>query len=236
MSATVALRTEDGTTTERPLTAVTSGLVLAAVPWRTIRSHRGQRHLPGLYWSSTTGGLVVYESRLELARLLLADADREVVGIAAQPFLVSDDGATPCSGLPALPRRRIGARRQRQASSTASTIRASRRARVGRRALRGPRLGARDLERRGPARAANVRFLAGYRRAAHSSTASRVATAAALQEAGLTIASAEAERCLRTQAYPSRGRSLLHLVWSGALRVDSTCALDPATPTLEVHP
>ena len=34
---------------------------------------------------------MVYESRLELARLLLADADREIVGIAAQPFLVSDD-------------------------------------------------------------------------------------------------------------------------------------------------
>lgn len=31
---------------------------------------------------------MIYESRLELARLLLADYDRDVVAIAAQPFLV----------------------------------------------------------------------------------------------------------------------------------------------------
>jgi hypothetical protein len=41
-------------------------------------------------WSATTGGHVVYESRLELARLLLADFDPEIVGIAAQPFLVRE--------------------------------------------------------------------------------------------------------------------------------------------------
>jgi hypothetical protein len=45
-----------------------------------------------VYWSSTTGAHVVYESRLELARLLLADFDREVAGIAAQPFLVREEG------------------------------------------------------------------------------------------------------------------------------------------------
>ena len=33
-------------------------------------------------------GHVIYESRLELARLLLADYDRDVVAIAAQPFLI----------------------------------------------------------------------------------------------------------------------------------------------------
>jgi hypothetical protein len=32
---------------------------------------------------------VVYESRLELARLLLADFDPQVTAIAAQPFLVT---------------------------------------------------------------------------------------------------------------------------------------------------
>jgi len=33
-------------------------------------------------------GHVIYESRLELARLLLADYDRDVTAIAAQPFLI----------------------------------------------------------------------------------------------------------------------------------------------------
>ena len=73
-----------------PLAELTAAAVLSAVPWRSVRSHRGQRHLPGWYWSATTGGHLVYESRLELARLLLADFDPEVVGIAAQLFLVKD--------------------------------------------------------------------------------------------------------------------------------------------------
>ncbi|ONI49954.1 hypothetical protein STIB_56680 [Streptomyces sp. IB2014 011-1] len=43
-------------------------------------------HYSGDYASATTGGHVVYESRLELARLLLADFDPSVYGIYAQPF------------------------------------------------------------------------------------------------------------------------------------------------------
>jgi hypothetical protein len=57
-----------------------------ALPWRVFRSRRGQAHLSGSYWAATTGGHVVYESRLELARLLLADFDRAVSSIRAQPF------------------------------------------------------------------------------------------------------------------------------------------------------
>lgn len=59
-----------------------------SAPWRVLRSRRGQRHLSGSYWSATTGAFVVYESRLELARLLLADFDPRVVGIFAQPCWV----------------------------------------------------------------------------------------------------------------------------------------------------
>jgi hypothetical protein len=42
--------------------------------------------LPGWYWSATTSGHIVFESRLELARLLLADFDPNVVAIATQPL------------------------------------------------------------------------------------------------------------------------------------------------------
>lgn len=56
-----------------------------AWPWRRFRSHQGQAHLSGSYWAATTGGHVVYESRLELARLLLADFDPKVADIYAQP-------------------------------------------------------------------------------------------------------------------------------------------------------
>ena len=76
------------TVPDRPLRQVTASVVVAAAPWRTARSARGQAHYPGYYWSATTGGHVIYESRLELARLLLADFDPGVVAIAAQPFLL----------------------------------------------------------------------------------------------------------------------------------------------------
>jgi hypothetical protein len=60
-----------------------------SVPWRRFRSVRGQAHYSGSYASATTGGHVLYESRLELARLLLADFDSGVCGIFAQPCLLT---------------------------------------------------------------------------------------------------------------------------------------------------
>ncbi|MFF2324885.1 MULTISPECIES: TnsA-like heteromeric transposase endonuclease subunit [unclassified Streptomyces] len=56
-----------------------------SVPWRSFRSVHGQTHHSGRYVSATMAGPVVYESRLELARLLLADMDPAVRGIYAQP-------------------------------------------------------------------------------------------------------------------------------------------------------
>jgi hypothetical protein len=51
-----------------------------------VRSRHGQHHYSGSYASATMGGFVVYESRLELAKLLLADFDPQVRLIYAQPF------------------------------------------------------------------------------------------------------------------------------------------------------
>ena len=89
-SATVSFR--------RPDCEVQEGLAFArvsmdrlreVVPWRTFRWHAGQTHYSGFYWSSTMRDHVIYESRLELSRLLLADFDPAVSFIAAQPFLLS---------------------------------------------------------------------------------------------------------------------------------------------------
>jgi TnsA-like endonuclease N terminal len=66
-----------------------AGVLAQSSPWRVFRWRHGQAHYSGWYWASTTGSHVVYESRLELARLLLADFDHSVVAIAAQPFCVS---------------------------------------------------------------------------------------------------------------------------------------------------
>ena len=78
----------DGGEASFPLRRVQGRQVIAAVPWRKTRSARGQAHYPGYFWSATMGAHVIYESRLELARLLLADFDRDVTAIAAQPFLL----------------------------------------------------------------------------------------------------------------------------------------------------
>jgi hypothetical protein len=86
--AVVSLCMSDGGEASFPLRQVQGRQVAAAVPWRKARSGRGQVHYPGYYWSATMGAHVIYESRLELARLLLADFDPGVTAIAAQPFLL----------------------------------------------------------------------------------------------------------------------------------------------------
>lgn len=63
--------------------------LLQAPPWRTFRWYMGQKHYSGTYWSATEHGHVIYESRLELARLLHADFDPGVTRILAQPFLMT---------------------------------------------------------------------------------------------------------------------------------------------------
>lgn len=67
----------------------TIDLLSAATPWRTFRWYHGQKHYSGTYWSSTEAAHVIYESRLELARLLRADFDAAVHRIVAQPFLLT---------------------------------------------------------------------------------------------------------------------------------------------------
>jgi hypothetical protein len=66
----------------------TTDLLSAAMPWRTFRGYHGQKHYSGTYWSSTERSHVIYESRLELARLQYADFDVAVRRIVAQPFLL----------------------------------------------------------------------------------------------------------------------------------------------------
>jgi hypothetical protein len=80
------VRYDDGLTQEFPLDRLRLADFRHSVPWRKVRSRQGQAHYPGSYASATTGGFVIYESRLELARLQLADFDPQVEQIYAQPF------------------------------------------------------------------------------------------------------------------------------------------------------
>ena len=68
--------------------SVTTNFLIQAAPWRTFRWRDGQRHYSGTYWSATNRDHVIYESRLELARLLFADFDTTVSHVVAQPFFL----------------------------------------------------------------------------------------------------------------------------------------------------
>jgi hypothetical protein len=73
----VCYRRSNGRFTDTSLQRLPIEDVLAGLSGREFRSYRGQRHYSGWYWLATTGGHVAYESRLELARILLADRDPE---------------------------------------------------------------------------------------------------------------------------------------------------------------
>ncbi|MGW3469063.1 hypothetical protein ACWDKQ_11460 [Saccharopolyspora sp. NPDC000995] len=67
-------------------------MLQTAVPWRTFRWRQGQKHFPGTYWCATEQDHVIYESRLELLRLVLADFDTAVRHIVALVDLVCVGG------------------------------------------------------------------------------------------------------------------------------------------------
>lgn len=67
--------------------------VLEGLPVRNFPVYRGRKNYSGYFWSATVGGHVVYESLLELSWLWLADFDRSVSKIAAQPMRWRGDDA-----------------------------------------------------------------------------------------------------------------------------------------------
>ncbi|MEW1719682.1 TnsA-like heteromeric transposase endonuclease subunit [Streptomyces sp. NPDC093109] len=88
MEATVSFRGHGGEVEECSWASVALASLQTAHPWRTFRWYRDQTHYSGTYWSATTRDHVIYESRLELSRLLFADFDPSVRAIVAQPFLL----------------------------------------------------------------------------------------------------------------------------------------------------
>ena len=86
--ATLTIRDDENQFIEVPIREAYPEMIRAAHPYITFRWYRGQRHYSGSYWCSTDSAHVIYESRLELARLLMADFDTSVTKIVAQPFLL----------------------------------------------------------------------------------------------------------------------------------------------------
>jgi hypothetical protein len=84
--STIAYRPAAGEEHASSVDRMSTAALYHAAPWRTFKWYYGQRHYSGTYWSATMGDHVIYESRLELDNLRLADFDPSVRTIIAQPF------------------------------------------------------------------------------------------------------------------------------------------------------
>lgn len=203
----------------------------AAAPWRRFPQYPGQRHYPGMYWFATQRALVVYESRLELAALLAADYDRTVTGVAGQPFLLvaevngtlrrhvpdfllmTDSGPIVVDVKPT--DRRDDPRTAHMLAWTKKVVQ---------------QRGWRYEVTAGPApvELANLRFLAGYRRA-DLFDQQQIDRVRAVTHNGMTLA-----EVLTAAPGPARltRSTLLHLLWRQDIRVDLSTLLQPHTPVV----
>ena len=227
--ASVSFRSaSDGQEKTLKLRDANSAALAGAAPWRRFRWVKGQKHYSGTYWSATEHGHVIYESRLELARLLYADFDSNVNRIVAQPFLltidingrtrrhipdfllVTDTGAVVVDVKP----------QHRLADPKVSSTFAWTRTVVNARGWRY------EVASEPPViELANIRFLAGYRRSALVDDA-LVRQVRAAEIDGATLA--EAMKQIREPA-PTVRATILHLMWTQELIIDMTQPLTART-------
>lgn len=228
--AQASFRDAAGRESTASLALVPAEVLAAGRPWRVFRWRQGQAHYSGWYWSATTGGHVVYESRLELARLLLADFDPHVTAIAAQPFLLAalsggrmrrhvpdflvvgrDGGVCVVNVKPA---DQLKVPKVTEALAWAGEVFTAR--------------GWRHEIRSGtaPVLLANVRFLAGYRYADRVDAALADAITRQAPTGATTIRELE-------QGWPGRAgdarAAVLHLMWRGMFGADLSLPLSAAT-------
>ncbi|MER6590333.1 TnsA-like heteromeric transposase endonuclease subunit [Micromonospora purpureochromogenes] len=206
--------------------------LMAAEPVRKFRWYKGRKFYSGWYWSATTNGLVAYESRLELSRILLADFDSGVCGIVAQPFQIQElIGAKVRRHVPDLllyhddssvtvvdvkPADRLADPVVRRVFDWTAEI-------VGLRGWRFETWSAGD-----PVMLANVRFLAGYRRPWVIDTS---LSAPILEVIDGHDSIGGIERAASSIAPLERVRPvLLHLLWSGVLATDLSLPLGAGSP------
>jgi hypothetical protein len=217
----VMYRAGDGAAVETTLDRVAAEDVVAGLPVREFRWYKDRRHYSGWYWSSTGQRLVAYESRLELARIMLADFEPGVTAIAAQPFrLTGTDGprirrhvpdlllASADGGMTVVDVKAPGKRDQPDVRAVMEWTR-----RVA--ALRGW-----DFEEwygAPPRLLGNVSFLAGYRR---PGVIDGQLIPAVLSAVGERSSIADVEHSV-PDAHPALIRPVvLHLLWSGVLVTD----------------
>jgi len=225
-----AVKVQYRSASDQPVDTTLDQAVLAelanSLPVREFRWYKGQRHYSGWYWSSTMNGLVAYESRLELARIMLADFDPSVTAIAGQPFrLIGTDGSRIRRHVPDVllvtadggatvvdvksPHKRDDPDVRAVMQWTRDTV-----------GLRG--WGFEEWYGAAPDLLTNVRFLAGYRR---SAVIDESLIPVVRDAADMPVTITDLERSVAADSVVVRP-VILHLLWTGALMVDLSRPLD----------
>jgi hypothetical protein len=219
----------DGSLRTVPMTDATRVPLADMTPARQIRARKGQKHLPGRWWSATDGRHVGYESWLERDHVLWLDWDESVTGIASQPFRLrwtAEDGEAR-SHVPDYLAERTGGPvlvldcrpADRRGPRDLAAFEATRRA-CAEAGWEYRLAGAPD-----PVATANLRWLSGYRHPRYRIPAAAAALRAAFAAPVPLMDGAEAAGD-PVAVLPV----LYHLLWRHELAADLSVALHPATP------
>lgn len=237
-TAVIEHRMCSGEADVRSASQISDTALLEAVPWRTFRFYQGQRHYSGKYWAATERDHVIYESRLELSSLLLADFDPANTRIVAQPFQLSavvngrirrhipDFLWGSGSGLTIID----VVRAQRLAENPKIQILCG----WTREVLEALGWEYRVLSEQPPVLLGNVRFLAGYRREQYVDQKCLDRIRCAMDGlGGLRLDDAE-RRVAETGPSLRMRNALMHLLWKQEILVDLATPLRPSS-VLEVR-
>jgi hypothetical protein len=218
----------DGEAVTTTLGDVDEVRLLQGLPVRPARSHRGSTHYSGWFWSATQGAHLVFESRLEHDRLLMADFDPDVQVLATQPLWLqgSDRGVRRRHVPDVLVETRSGvvladvkpAEFVKQPEVAAVLMWTARLC-----AMRGWRYEV--WSEPDPAVLANLRLLSAARRT--TPDAGSIATLATVHPDGCTIG--EATRAVAALSITPARLTVLWLLWAGRWTADLTRPLSDAT-------
>lgn len=195
------------------------GLLRRCEPVRTPGVYQRQRHMPGRWFSTTTGGFLEYESLLERDWMLLMDFDREVEWICEQPLRLRyvRDGK-PASHVPDLLVWRQGAPELCDVKSAERVNDSTFQAQVEATGLAcaEARIGYRVLSEPDRQALVNVRWLAGFRERPPDPDGERARMLASSATGSSTIA-----ELVSAAREPMLARPvLMNLLWAGDALLD----------------
>jgi hypothetical protein len=225
----------DGRMVNTPLFGAVASLGLeSALPVRAFFSWQGKRNYEGRWWSSTVRSHVGFESLLERDFLLSADHDRDVGGVASQPFAFLWPRGTEGSRghVPDFfVRLRDGTGRVVDVKPAGRVRSAERQFGLTREACAAAGWDYEVFTGLAEPRASNLRWLAGYRqdRFAPDGPAAAVLVDSFCPEASLAGGVRRAAKALGADEGIVRAHAL-HLLYTGALAVDLDAALAQDTP------